>query len=55
MALMAHSFGCVFQVSDRDVKEMMKEVGVEIQGRIYYEDFVKMMTGKIGRAQRRVS
>lgn len=46
---------CCCQVTDYDVKEMMKEVGVEIQGRIYYEDFVKMMTGKIGRAHRRVS
>ena len=42
------------QVSDKDVREMMKEVGVEIKGRIYYEDFVRMMTGKIGKAHRRV-
>ncbi len=27
----------------------------QIHGRIYYEDFVRMMTGKIGRAQKKVS
>ncbi len=46
-------FFCM-QVSDKDIRDMMKEVGVEIKGRIYYEDFVRMMTGKIGRAHRRV-
>ena len=34
---------------------MLKEVGVEINGRIYYEDFVKMMAGTIGKQQREVS
>ena len=27
----------------------------QIHGRIYYEDFVRMMTGKIGKAQKKVS
>ena len=33
---------------------MLKEIGVEINGRIYYEDFVKMMGGTIGKRQRQV-
>ncbi|ESO01908.1 hypothetical protein HELRODRAFT_161106 [Helobdella robusta] len=41
-------------VTDPDLDIMMKTVGVVIKDRIFYEDFVKMMAGTIGKSQRRV-
>lgn len=38
-------------LTDKDVKDMMKEAGVE-GSRIFYEDFVQIMMGEIGRAQK---
>lgn len=38
-------------LTDKDVKDMMKEAGVE-GNRIFYEDFVRIMMGEIGRAQK---
>ncbi|KAI0219184.1 putative calmodulin-like protein 2 [Lamellibrachia satsuma] len=45
--------GIGMPVSTADVKEMLREAGVTSKhGRIYYEDFLKMMTGQIGEKQR---
>lgn len=38
-------------LTDKDVETMMKVAGVPLQDRIFYEDFVKMMTGSIGLGQ----
>lgn len=41
------------ELSEKDLDTMMKAAGVVIKDRIFYEDFVKMMTGKIGRTHRK--
>ena len=44
-----------FKVTERDVTLMLREAGVTVDGRIYYEDFLKIMAGQIGQQQKRVS
>ena len=34
---------------------MLREAGVAVDGRIYYEDFLKIMAGQIGQQQKKVS
>ena len=44
-----------FKVAERDVTLMLREAGVIVDGRIYYEDFLDIMAGQIGQQQKRVS
>ena len=44
-----------FKVTERDVTLMLREAGVTVDGRIYYEDFLKIMPGQIEQQQKRVS
>lgn len=41
-------------MTERDVALMLKEAGVSVDGRIYYEDFLKIMAGQIGKQQKKV-
>ena len=45
----------LLQVSDADVALMLREAGVAVDGRIYYEDFLKIMAGQIGKQQKKVN
>ena len=40
-----------FKVTERDVTLMLREAGVTVDGRIYYEDFLKIMAGQISQQQ----
>ena len=46
--------GLGMPVTSADVKDMLKVAGVSAGGRIYYEDFVKMMADQISSAQQEV-